>query len=160
MESKTICAEKGGYLPEPKDELENNFLDSLTSTTFYLGMTDSAVEGDWVWESDTTEVTWKNWVDWSNTNNDPPNGGTAENCAWMLKEVGKGLGGHSTKAWADSKCSGWDKEMSVVCEKGQDDSLVQCFDTKTTPKYYTRTQHKSLGRQVMQSSHQSNECGV
>ena len=81
-------------------------------------MTDSAVEGDWVWESDSTEVTWKNWVDWIDTNNDPPNGGTAENCALMLKESQKSRGGHSTKSWADSGCSGWDKEMSLVCEKG------------------------------------------
>ena len=120
-ESKTICTDLGGYLPEPRDNLENNFLDSLNSKTFYLGMTDSAVEGDWVWQTDSTQVTWKKWADWTDPSfSDPPNGGTDENCAWMLKQFQKSLSGHSTKAWADRGCSEPIDEMTVVCEKGED----------------------------------------
>ena len=80
-------------------------------------MTDSAKEGTWVWESDSTEVAWKNWVDWTD-DDDPPNGGTTENCCRMLKENQKSRSGHSTKGWADILCSGLNNEMSVVCENG------------------------------------------
>ena len=126
-ESQTMCTELGGYLPEPRDELENNFLDSLTYNIFFLGMTDSVVEGDWRWRTDFTQVTWKNWVHWTNYA-DPPNGGTKENCAMMLKQINKGMEGHSTKAWADFVCSKRIDEMSVVCEKGEDilTNLVNC----------------------------------
>ena len=55
-ESQTICTDLGGYLAEPRDELENSYLDSLTHKTFYLGLTDSAVEGDWQFVSDFTKV--------------------------------------------------------------------------------------------------------
>ena len=84
-------------------------------------MTDSAVEGTWVFDTDTTEVTWKNWVDWTDPSRpDPPNGGTDQNCAWMLKQFQKSTSGHGTKAWADDGCSEGIDEMSVVCEKGED----------------------------------------
>ena len=119
-ESKKICTALGGYLPEPRDELENNFLDSLNSESFYLGMTDSAVEGDWLWESDSTEVTWKNWVDWTSIfTRDPPNGGTSENCALVLKHNNNKKLGHSTKAWIDHECDDPVHTFTVVCEKGE-----------------------------------------
>ena len=114
--------------------MENNFLDSLGSYTFYLGLTDSVVEGDWAWGSDSTQVTWKNWVDWAEGHRtDPPNGGTRENCAWMLKQFQKSTSGHRTEAWADTFC---DKvqhqldEMSVVCEKSNDIFIILSITAK------------------------------
>ena len=38
------CHIHGGFLPEPRDEKDNQFLDSLDTDTFLLGLTDSAVE--------------------------------------------------------------------------------------------------------------------
>ena len=118
-ESRTICKNLGGMLPEPRNELDNNFLDSISYKSFYLGMRDSSVEGYWAFESDYSKVAWKNWVRWSDHAN-PPNGGTNENCAIMLKDYNKNEGGHNPKAWVDIKCSQPIGEMDVICEKGDD----------------------------------------
>ena len=117
-----VCHNHGGFLPEPRDEAENQFLDSLGTDMFMLGMTDRDVEGQWVWDSDGSPVTWKSWVKWS----DPraatvPNGGRVENCALMLRQSKSESGGHRSDGWRDADCNSDPhivvQPISLICEK-------------------------------------------
>ena len=120
------CNNFGGFLPEPKDELENNYLDSLTkdvSDMFYLGLRDQRDEGQWLWETDRSEVMWMNWAEFTGEGEvNPPNGGRTKNCAVMLKNANNDKSGHSSKAWGDRKCAG--KTVSVVCEQGKGNTVT------------------------------------
>ena len=52
-------------MPEPRDEQENLFIDSLGSEMLMLGINDEAVEGTWVFDSDGSPVDWsKPWIQW------------------------------------------------------------------------------------------------
>ena len=100
-------------------------------------MTDSVVEGDWRWVTDSTPVIWKNWADWA-TYPDPPNGGTAENCAVMLKQFNKHVKGHSTKAWGDYICDEPEvQEMTVVCEKEKGEDIIYLIYNILTVSRFT-----------------------
>ena len=44
-EARRKCMEKGGFLPAPKNEQENNFMRSLSREDFWLGITDTFDEG-------------------------------------------------------------------------------------------------------------------
>ena len=94
-ELKQQCHNHGAILPEPRNETQNLFLDKLGSHKFALGMTDRVEEGTWVWESDGTPVTWFKW--WGNYHPNEPDGGSAENCAFMFS-IGYG-------PWLDYNCS-------------------------------------------------------
>ena len=115
---RKLCEQQGGRLPEPRDEDENNFLDSLNTEMFMLGMNDEDVEGQWVWDSDGSKVTWYNWAKY----NGVPNGGSADNCAYMVRNLNTHIAGHTKKSWVDRGChhiSYYDKyPMDLVCERG------------------------------------------
>ena len=100
-----LCQNLGGKLPEPRNEIENNFLDSLDICNFVLGINDKEVEGQWVFDSDNTKVTWFDWEIYGGI----PNGGTTQNCAFMHHN------------WADYKCestSFYDvQKRQLVCER-------------------------------------------
>ena len=98
-----VCQDHGGFLPEPKDEQENQFLDSLNTDMFTLGMTDRKVEGQWIWESDGSPVSWANWVTWSSGVVEP-NGGRRQNCAMVLQQTEGHAGGHRADGWSDYPC--------------------------------------------------------
>ena len=106
------------YLAEPRDELENDFINKLTAANnmFYLGCTDEKVEGRWMWASDGTPVTWTNWMVRGAGREDEPNGGTEENCAVMLKQTGSG---ERAGAWGDYPCHDTGEPMIIVCESGK-----------------------------------------
>ena len=115
-----VCHNHGGFLPEPRDEAENQFLDSLGTEMFTLGMTDRDVEGQWVWDSDGSPVTWKTWVHWTDYGS-IPNGGTGKNCALMLRHLQSEWRGHRTDGWADYSCTS-DSALktlpkSLICQK-------------------------------------------
>ena len=61
-DNQRACHDLGGFLPEPRYEVENQFLDNLQTDTFALGMTDRDVEGQWVWDSDGSPVIWTGWI--------------------------------------------------------------------------------------------------
>ena len=111
LTSRIKCSRYGGHLPEPRNEHENNFLDKLTpnSNKFFLGMTDAETEGDWVWRTDSTSVTWYNWKVWGDDRGAEPNGGQEENCVVMLKLTERG----ESSKWGDRPCS---DTATVVCE--------------------------------------------
>ena len=57
-----ICANNGGFLPEPRSEQENNFLRELTNLAFWLGAI--RISGnEYNWLSDGTKVVYTNWIE-------------------------------------------------------------------------------------------------
>ena len=122
------CQNYGGHLPEPKDELENTFLKDLGSGTFVLGMTDTATDGEWVWESDGSSVGWQKWLEWTNYPHEP-NGGTGENCVAFAQQRWDHMAGHASDGWADIDCASdsWvgSDAKSLICEKYE--GLFICY---------------------------------
>ena len=115
-----VCHNHGGFLPEPREEEENSFLDSLDTDTFALGMTDRKVEGQWIWDSDGSPVIGMNWIEWSSGVNEP-NGGTNQNCALMIRQAEIHEGGHIPDGWADYPCNSSDNLRSLpknlICQR-------------------------------------------
>ena len=113
------CLQHGGILPEPRSQEENEFLNSLNSDLFVLGMSDRDTEDTWVWDSDVTPVVWQNWQ------SDDPGGGPGENCAVMLRNYG-----NSGALWGDVACLSHvymdAKDKQLICQKskGKLDCLV------------------------------------
>ena len=97
-DNKQACHDLGGFLPEPRDERENQFLDSLCTDMFQLGLTDRDVEGQWVWDSDGSLVTWESWI-WNE-----PDGGLNENCMVMARTWQTSKAGHRSEGWIDVLC--------------------------------------------------------
>jgi len=60
-------------------------------TSVWLGATDLASEGDWVWQGSGTDMVYEKFYPGE------PNGGMAENCLIMMYENGN---------WIDGQCSG------------------------------------------------------
>ena len=118
--NKQACQNLGGFLPEPRDEAENQFLDSLGSHSFMLGLNDKVTEGQWVWDSDGSPVTWKNFIRWSDGDQEP-NGGQPEYCVFMLRQYVSSRGGHRTDGWVDYDCKSYASiraaPTSLVCQR-------------------------------------------
>ena len=106
-----ICDTHGGFLPEPRGEADNQFLNSLATDSFFLGMTDTADEGQWVWDSDGSPVTWTNWIF------EEPNGGRGENCVMMFRQFMSDSNGHRTDGWNDLPCQSNENRGSLICER-------------------------------------------
>ena len=88
---------------------------------FLLGLTDRDVEGQWVWASDGTPVTWTSWIEWKHKKH-APNGGSRENCAHMMRTNAIGLAGHRSEGWGDDNCDGNDYfgnvvKTSLICQR-------------------------------------------
>ena len=126
-DNQQVCHDLGGFLPEPRDEGENQFLDSLGTGTFVLGLTDRDVEGQWIWDSDGSPVTWKSWIVWHSGLSEPY-GGERENCAVMAKQLASDQAGHRSEGWADYPCQSIKYEgqpkPSLVCERPPGKQIV------------------------------------
>ena len=118
--NKQICESNGAILPEPRDEQENSFLVDLNTDMFLLGMTDQVSEGQWVWNSDGSPVTWYNWVSWPGEAT-RPNGGTRENCMFVIRHYREDVSGHDSRTWEDHKCESEAAleamPKSLICQK-------------------------------------------
>ena len=118
-DNQRTCHKHGGFLPEPRDEGENLFLDSLGSNMFALGMTDKVSEGQWVWESDGSSVNWTSWQTYANGASQP-SGGVRENCAMMFRTWQSSEAGHRSEGWNDYPCRHADYKYlpkSLVCQR-------------------------------------------
>ena len=116
--NQQVCHNLGGFLPEPRDEQENTFLDSLGTSAFLLGMSDRGQEGQWVWDSDGSPVTWTNWdsIDKGGLTDEPNNAGRDEHCAKMFKQYRP-----NTDSWNDVKCESTSNirngATSLICQR-------------------------------------------
>ena len=77
---------------------------------FWLGMTDTAAEGQWVWNSDGSPVTWTIW------GRGEPDGGSSQNCVDMLRNYAINIGEGDKKKWGTGGCES-PHARTVVCEK-------------------------------------------
>ena len=135
-ENQALCASLGGILPEPRDELENDFLDSLDPEQFTLGMTDRVAEGIWVWDSDGSLVTWTYWIKWDNGWDHEPNGAEQKNCAKVTRNKNREEQGWVKKGWATINCGVPynERRKSLVCQRNATNhgKFVWFFCTATT----------------------------
>ena len=107
------CSQIAATLPEPKNEKENQFLSSLNSGRFYLGISDIDTEGEWLYTSNVAPVLWTKWGSWGK--GQEPCCGRNRNCGAMInREKEKGLWG------------------AKVCHQAHIDSLV----CEMTSEYY------------------------
>ena len=117
--NKDLCLQHGGILPEPLSQEENEFLNSLGSDMFVLGMSDKGTEDSWVWDSNGTPVVYTNWY------GSEPAGGTRENCAVMFRNYESG-----GAFWGDLPCSSStymeSKKKSLICQK-RSEGRPQCL---------------------------------
>ena len=116
--ARELCQNVGGMLPEPRDQEENDFLNSLKTHAFYLGLTketpsrvalgltDIKHEGTFTWDSDCGPVAWTFWRDGE------PDDGTAQNCVMMLRNKDK----NNMDRWKSAWCRGLVLN-TTVCEK-------------------------------------------
>ena len=118
------CKNIGGHLPEPRDEQENLFLDSLAAERFALGINYNNVDDQWVFESDGSRLTWLSWANWQGQESWPRK--TSGNCVSMICHKGKEYTGHRTRDWTNLPCesdSYFDQRpRSLVCQKSTGES--------------------------------------
>ena len=89
-----FCEEKGGWLAEILSPEENSSLKQLSiGFTYWIGLTDSAVEGQFVWQHSSKPLNWSNWAD-----NQPDDNDGDEDCV-----VVTGLPGQ--QQWNDEACT-------------------------------------------------------
>jgi cysteine-rich repeat protein len=96
--AEQTCVAHGGHLVSIQDAAEQVFVQGLIQGNTHIGLTDSAVEGTFVWASG-APVSYTNWGF-----GEPNNSGGNEDCALMFKASGM---------WNDGPCSGL---LSSVCE--------------------------------------------
>jgi hypothetical protein len=101
-DARTFCQQRGADLVIVDDAAENDWLASQELGAAWLGASDSAVEGTWVWV-DGSSLGYANW----NTT-EPSNSGGIENCLQLL-------GGDATTLgkWNDTDCTA---VLPFVCE--------------------------------------------
>ena len=115
--ARTFCAEKSSHLIEINSEAESNAInheisrldqeDENRAISYWLGISDRHVEGNWVFESSDENVTFTNWE-----TDEPNNYKENEHCAFLR---GDGTWNDFTCATATSEWgNGW--KWAALCE--------------------------------------------
>ena len=131
--AKTNCLKAGGMLPEPRNKEENDFLNSFQTNVFFLGMTDTSVEGSWVFDSDQSAVNKTFW------RRGDPAGGINKNCAVMTRN----LETSNAERWSTVGCTySPSGKSSVICENTRKyNSYLSQPPTKTHKNSKNRNKH-------------------
>ncbi|KAL3861561.1 hypothetical protein ACJMK2_007589 [Sinanodonta woodiana] len=100
-EAFTFCKILGGYLVEIGTEGEAKYIENqvnMFNDKYWVGASDVLVEGEYIWMTSMTNVSYANWGP-----GQPDNSGTNENCVeiWTSKE------------WNDGPCS---NTVRYICE--------------------------------------------
>ena len=98
-DAKAFCQSKGAILPEPRTQAMRTLMRQSEDFPefFYLGLTDIANEGQFVWETDNSPVSDFDWEEGY------PKGREYYDCVKS-----------GTTGWRDRKCSVY---YSIVCQK-------------------------------------------
>ncbi|XP_050923126.1 C-type lectin domain family 4 member C isoform X2 [Lates calcarifer] len=126
-ESRSFCQSEGGDLVkidrrEKQSLLEKTVRDKMdhVEDLFWIGLTDSKTEGEWLWVDDSPlNTSLSFWMSWEpdNWRGEDPDG---ENCARM------GVRGGATdlKCWNDISCKANEK---YICEKQAENGRWSCI---------------------------------
>ena len=101
------CQNKWGFLPEPRNEHENKFLDSLGTEIFALGMRKNGSQ--WTWVSDGTAVGFTSWL----------NVNEQDGCAVMLRNKYNEFYWWRSDGWASYPClqlHTFENKKSLICQ--------------------------------------------
>jgi len=109
IKAQQHCQELGGHLAEPISEDTSNLLTSIASIetdvlgvpAWWLGLSDLAHEGRWIWQHSLDDVGYTNWAPDSPIVND-----VERNCVRMVAE--------SDLMWVDESCTG--TVASPICQ--------------------------------------------
>merc|ERR1712098_793943 len=111
FEAQEFCYEKEGYLAEITSHEEETLLDSilLADIEYWIGLSDFASEGTWVWQDSHKHAEYTNWAP-----TEPNNGnGANEDCVVksFVPELGK-------PGWNDYTCdfSAYNVGIHALCE--------------------------------------------
>ena len=100
-----FCEEKGGYLAEIKSQSEQSNIETILESpnSYWIGMTDLATEGDFVWQGTSTSVQ-EGYTNWHT--GEPNNGGGIQDCGQLWH--------HRNWSWDDLGC---DYKQRALCQK-------------------------------------------
>ena len=117
-QQKIACENYGGFITEPKKEIENDFLVTLNTGSFFLGMSDVLTDGRWLWGSNDSEVTWNNWLTLPKGTQESPE--YERNCAVMSKVRGENDGDDDSEesGLVDVGC-GSKNIQSLICQRSK-----------------------------------------
>ena len=112
FESQEFCYEKGGYLTEITSHEEESLLDRilLADLHYWIGLTDFAIEGKWVWQDSHKEAEYHNWAP-----TQPNSCGHGHDCDCVFKTFTQF---HEQPGWADYHCTldAWGEPIHALCE--------------------------------------------
>ena len=117
-EANRFCEAEGGISVELESQAEQDALgDQIEAADrggdeFWLGLSDAALEGDWLWQSTGRRLGFNNWEE------NEPNGGTASACARMR------LGKVRSWIWKDIKCTA---NYFPLCMQGKTQFAIECI---------------------------------
>jgi len=109
IKAQQHCQELGGHLAEPISEDTSNLLTSIANIetdvlgfpAWWLGLSDLAHEGRWIWQHSLDDVGYTNWAPDSPITDD-----VERNCVRMVAE--------SDLKWVDESCTG--TRASPICQ--------------------------------------------
>ena len=108
FEAQEFCYEKEGYLAEITSYEEETLLDSilLADIDYWIGLSDFASEGTWVWQDSHKHAEYTNWAP-----AEPNNIGGIEDCVVKSFEIGMA-------GWSDGICDNnvWNVGIHSLCE--------------------------------------------
>ena len=133
-EAEALAVREGGHLATIRNAAENAWVSQMYGAAVneapYIGFSDAAVEGQWVWSSGES-VSYTNW----NTN-DPNNFGPGQHYAVML---------HPSGAWDDRCPSGGCVRQAVIeLQGGATSEVAALVDTVLLPQPLRRAEAASL----------------
>ena len=113
FEAQEFCFGKEAYLAEIQSHEEDSLLDIILpeDTNYWLGLSDLAVEGTFVWEDSHSVAVYTGWAP-----GQPDNIGTnvlVRNADCVFKSFSAGLAG-----WHDAECTAedWHGSVHALCE--------------------------------------------
>lgn len=130
VEAQLTCEEAGGYLAEPQSQLQIEFLSELAGLEgsftgigyWYIGLTDLAREGDWLWIHNDARLVDDLWSSSSPSNKT----GNSDDCAVMVLK-------NRAVYWEDHSCTSPEVSHHPVAPVCQADTEDSAPTTTTTP---------------------------
>ena len=107
-----FCEEKGGYLAEIKSQSEQSNIETILESpySYWIGMTDLATEGKFVWQGTSTSVQegYTNWYPGEPNNGRSTKGSGNQDCGQLWH--------YRNWSWDDKECH-YKSNLRALCQK-------------------------------------------